>query len=554
MTSPRRVLALLVVLLTALSGCTVQEQPEEETTPEPVEPALPELDPDEGGGTLRIGLSSSPASLDPRFVVDEEGELIVGAVFEPLVTLDERSEIVAGAAIRWEIDEEGREFTFHLRPASFHDGTPVTAEAFVRTFQRIADGTADPPSFLAYLLAPVEGIEEAQVDGTELIGVEAVDDRTLVIRTAEPEPGFLRALTNPSLVPTPPIADEDPAAFAAQPIGNGPFAVAAPREPEDLFVRLARVEGHHRGPQLDEVLFQIYAEDPGRERQWEDLADGQLHVAEVPPERFAEAEELYGRSRDGYRGPGLITGITSTVYLYGFETTREPFDDPVVRRAISLSIDRDAIADDVMQGIRAPADAIVPPPIPGSQRRPCDHCHHDPEAARALLEEAEIELEALTLTHNRGRTHAAIAEAMASDLEDALGIEVSLQSMDLRPFVQAVRRGDVAVFRLGWEAGEPDPGAYLYPLFHSSEVGLDNLSRFEDEEVDALLDEARREADQRIALSLYREAERLILDQAPVIPLLWYRHSRVVAPDVNDLVLSPFGRIDLARVSLEPAS
>jgi len=557
-TAPGWVRTSTVIALTVLTACSsvpvVEEEEPEDEPPEIVPdpgPVEPEETVDRSGGTLRVGMSGEPLSIDPRFVFDAEGELIVNAVFEPLVTLDDRSQVVPAAAERWEIDEEGRRFTFHLRSATFHDGTEVTAQDFVRTFNRIADGTAEPRSFLAYLLEPVEGIDAAQAEGAELAGLEAVDDRTLVIRTSQSQPAFLRTLTNPSLVPTPPGADEDHEGYAAQPVGNGPFMVAAPREPDDPFLRLTRYPEFHRPAFLDEVLFQFYGQDLGREAQWEDLLDGQLHVAEVPPERFEDAEEAFGRSRDGYRGPGLLDGITSTVYLYGFETSQEPFDDARVRRAISMAIDRQALAEEVMQGTRAPATAIVPPSIPGAQSRACDHCVHDPQGARELLEEAEVELDRLTLSHNRGRTHAAIAEAMASDLEEALDVEVELESMDLRPLLLAVRRGEVGLFRFGWEADEPDLGAYLYPLFHSSQIGEDNLSRFEDAEIDELLDEARSELDLRRAATLYREAQRRILDQAPVAPLLWYRHDRVVAPEVQGLVLSPFERIDLTRVWLE---
>jgi oligopeptide transport system substrate-binding protein len=546
-----RALTLVALLTLPLAACTTSV-PEEEpvATPSPTSPAPEETTPDRAGGTLRLGLAVDPASIDPRFVVDEEGELVVGAVFEPLVRLDDRFRIVPGAAEEWEVDEDGRVFTFTLREASFHDGTPVTADDFVRAFSRITDGTADPPSFLAYLLEPVEGAAEAQLEGGPLAGVEAVDDDTLRIELTTPQPGFLRTMAHPSLVPLPAAADEDPEAFAEQPIGNGPFAMAGPREP-DAFLRLTRFEDHHTPPLLDDVVLQLYLDDPSREEQWQDLGDGQLQVADVPPERLEEARETYGESSDGYTGPGLLDGITSTVYLYGFDTTREPFDDPRVRRAISLSIDREALAEVVMQGTRTPATAIVPPSIPGSQEGACEHCRLDPEAAREELAATELELETLQLTHNRGRTHTAIAEAMASDLEDALGVSVELQAEDLQAFVLGVRRGEFPLFRLGWEASDPDPGAYLYPLFHSSQVGGDNLARYADEEVDRLLDEARAATDDRTAQAGYAEAEQLILDDAPVVPLLWYRHTKVVAPEVRDLHWSPLGRLDLARVWLE---
>jgi oligopeptide transport system substrate-binding protein len=604
----RGCVAGLVSIALLVGACTVpppEPPPEPEPTPEPVDAPEPDPVDERAGGTLRVGLSMDPLTLDPRFLAEEEGELVADALFDPLVRLDDAFEVVPAAAMRWTVSDDGRELTFRLREASFHDGTPVTAQDFVRSFNRIADGTADPPSFLAYLLAPVEGLDAAQSDGEELTGVEALDERTLRIRLSEPEPAFLTTLADPSLVPLPAVADEDPETFGEQPVGNGPFLMTEPREP-DAFLRLRRNEEHHDPPLVDEVVLVIYPEDTTRDLQWDDLVQGQLQVAEVPPERREEAIERYGRSSDGYRGPGYVDGLTSTVYLYGFDTTLPPFDLPEVRRAISLAIDREALADDVLQGSRVAATAIVPPPIPGAQAGACVHCRHDPEAARAELDaarealsaaeapdpdagdgaaeegadagetvgqddgesadgetadeddgdvgdeaDAPPVLERLTLTHNRGRTHAAIAEAMAADIEAALGIEVELEAQDLQPFVQAVRRGEVASFRLGWDAGEPDPGAYLRPLFHSSQVGLDNLTRYADDEVDRLLDEARAAQEAPVAVAWYRQAERRILADAPVIPLLWYRHQRVIAPEVQDLTISPLGRMSLRQAWLD---
>ena len=107
------------------------------------------------------------------------------------------------------------------------------------------------------------------------------------------------------------------------------------------------------------------------------------------------------------------------------------------------------------------------------------------------------------------------------------------------------------MFRLGWDVTEPSPAAYLYPLFHSSQVGLDNLTRFEDDEVDALLDAARASEDDRERLGLLRDAELEILRELPAIPLLWYRHEVVVRPEVQDLVYSPLGRFRLSEAWLD---
>lgn len=538
--------ALLLLVVTL--GCTEDVPLPEDDGGVEADTAL-EPDDSRAGGTLRIGLDVAPASIDPRFVEDAEGEVVVDAVFDPLVRIDPQQRIVPAAAESWEREDDGRTWTFHLREATFHDDTPVTAQDFARTFERIADGTAHPPSFLAYLLEPVEGIEQAQEDGEPLTGVEVVDERTLRLRLERPEPGFVRTLSHPSLSPVPEAADDDPEAFARQPIGNGPFAVAEPVEPGG-FVRLARSPSHHTPPLLDAVVFQVYPDDAGRQQQWEDLLAGQLHVAEVPTQRIEEAVEEFGRSADGYRGPGLLSGTTSTVYLYGFDLTAEPFDDARVRRALSLSIDRERLADEVFEGARQAADAIVPAPVPGSQPGVCDHCHHDPEQARQLLEQAEAGIDELTLTYNRGSTHTAIAERMAADIESALEIPVSLNGLDLRPFLQAVRSGEATFFRLGLDPATPDPGAYLYPLLHSSTIGIENLTRYRNEEVDDLLDRARL-AGEDDATELWQRAEQRALDDVAVLPLLNYRHNLVVVEGVRGLYWSPFGRVNLARTWLE---
>ncbi|MFP4311061.1 MAG: ABC transporter substrate-binding protein [Nitriliruptoraceae bacterium] len=636
-----------LLLLTPLLGC--EPQPTEPPTAPPL--TTPEPDADSGpepvaGGTLRVGLVVDPVTLDPRFIVDDEGEVIVDALFDPLIRLDERGRAQPGAAERWEVDEDGTSFRFELRPATFHDGTPVTAADVKRTFDRIADGTADPPSFLAYLLEDVVGIEEAQRDGEGLAGVVVEDERTLRIDLRRPHPSFLLTLADPSLVPTPPGADADVEAYGSEPIGNGPFAMAGPREPGS-FIRIVRHEEHHAPPLLDEVLFTLYEPAAADTAQWNDLVDGQLQVAQLVPSRREEAIERFGVSVDGYRGPGVLDGIRSPVYLYGFDVTRPPFDDVRLRRAFALAIDRDRLAVEVTEGTRAPASSVVPPAIPGAQPGACDACVFDPDEARRLLDEviadlvradepdepadgsddaaldaddgagppADPEGEAgaggaegegptdggegdeppadeedaagepsrdgddaggpegvdggtedrvtlppasevlgpITLTYSQGVFHRAIADRMARDLSETLDLEVGVEAQELGAFIRGVRRGDTPVFRLGWDATEPDPASYLYPLFHSSQIGLDNLTRYVDDEVDALLEEARASADRTERRRLLRDAERRILADLPAVPILWYRHDVVIRPEVRDLSYSPLGRLSLARAWLVPS-
>ncbi|MDX1621057.1 MAG: ABC transporter substrate-binding protein [Nitriliruptorales bacterium] len=525
------------------------------------------------GGTLRYALSNDPQAIDPRFVADDEGRVVVDAMFDSLVALDDDLEAVPAAAESWEMSEDATRFEFTLREgATFHDGSPVTAQDFVRAFNRVADGTADPRSFVAYQLAQVAGFEAAQREGAPLDGVEAVDEHTLVITLTEPFAEFIEVLADPSLGPVPAGADESPGPFGRAPIGNGPFQLSGEWAQGD-FIRVARFEDYvgERTPWLDEVVFQIYADDPEQRSQYAAFEDGRLHVAEVPASRLQDAMSEPGPSPDGYSGPGVLTGPTATVYFYGFNTEQPPFDDPNVRRAVSLLIDREAIVEEITNETRQVADAIIPPPLAAHQEGACTFCDYDPERAlqywRGQPDPSPDATESaspppavdrgdrtLTIIHNEGRTHRAIAERIATALRETLEVDVSIESRELPEFIQALRAGEMGIYRLGWQADYPSAGSFLHPLFSSDEDNLDNLSRYRDEQVDELLAQARAETDAEARIELYRQIERHVLDRAVIAPIFVYRLHRVVAPEVEEFRYGPLGNVDLTRVWLNGTS
>lgn len=551
-------MALVVLVVVALSACTGRDAGSpaspsgRPTGDDPTAPAAPS--PDGRGGSLRYALGADPLNIDPRFVADEAGRAVVDAVFDSLVALDRDLQVIPAAAERWEVSEDARTFTFHLADARFHDGTPVRAQDFIRAFTRIVSGTQEPTSLVAFRLERVAGFDDTRQTGVPMTGLVARDDRTLEITLEQPFAEFLQVLTDPSLAPVPLVADDESAGFAQMPVGNGPFVMAEPWQ-HDQFIRVSRNEEYHDEPALlDEVVFQIYSDDLTLDAQWSDLQSGQLHFAEVAATKLDQAVEEFGRSDDGYTGPGVLDGLTTTIYYFGFNTEREPFDDPAVRRAISLLIDRDRIVETIMRGTRQAATAIVPPSIPGSQPGVCDHCRFDVEEARALL--ADRVLEPITIRHNTGKTHAAVAGLLANELRRSLEVEVEVEvvATELQDYVDELRAGEMGIFRLGWEADHPSPASYLDPLFHSASIGTDNLTRFSDPEVDALLDEARATTDPEARTERYHDVERRVLDAVAIAPVMYYEHDRVVAPDVRGLVLSPMGTVDLTSVSLADPS
>lgn len=559
-----------------LVACTPSTPPSTEpTTPDRVVPSVRPSPPvSAAGGTLRFALGSNPASIDPRFVGDDEGLLVVDALFDSLVAVGADLQTVEpAAATSWTVSDDGLTWSFRLRAdATYHDGTPVVAGDFVSSFRRLVDPTTSPRSFLGYQLADVEGYAEAVAGEEPLRGVSAPDDLTFVVQLVRPVAEFLLVLAHPSLAPVP---DDgvSPEVFATQPVGNGPFAMAEAWQPNQ-FIRVSRFARHHDPARLDEVVFQIFAADPSRQQQYGDFQRGQVDVAEVPPASLSEAAGTYGVSRDGVTGPGLLDGLTGAIYALGFNTTAPPFDDPAVRRAVTLLVDRDRIVSQILLGARAPADTLVPPSLPGGQGGRCVLCRYDEAAALAELGIARSDeptgTEGPTASEgpgpgapiagpieilvNSGATNERIAARVAADVERVLGVDVTTRTADPAAFVGEVRAGQVQLFRLGWQADHPSAGAVLHPLFHSEQIGQDNLMGFSDPEVDALLDEARVTVDAGARRLLYRRAELRILELAPVAPVFLYPINRVVAASVVGLRMSPIGTANLAAVSKRDAA
>ncbi|HEX9765841.1 MAG TPA: ABC transporter substrate-binding protein [Nitriliruptorales bacterium] len=520
-------------------------------TPSPTAAPSPSPTTSRQGGTVRIGIAE-PSTIDPGFVQGEAGQLVVDALFDSLVALDRDLQPVPAAASAWQMNEDATSWTFTLADATFHDGEAVTAEDFVRAFNRIvASAGGDTPAVAAFQLEAVAGYEEAVADGDPLAGVAANDDGTLTINLSHAFPDFLTVLADPALAPVPANVNDDE--FAASPVGNGPFMMREPWQ-HGQFVRVVRFEEHPTPAWLDEVVFTIYDDDPTLSRQWEDLLGGQLDVGNVPAERIEEARTEFGSSSDGFTGPGYLGGITGTIYYFGFNVTVRPFNNPLVREAISLVMDRETIATGIMQDSRAPATGIVPSTIPGSSADGCGFCAFDPERARTLLDEAggpALFDGPLEIVHNQGSTHEAIANAVAESITEHLGIETTVTSYGLDEYVGQLRETDIGLFRFGWTASHPSAGSYLYPLFHQSRSGLDNLSRFENEPISNALDAARATIDNEARNDAWRAVEREILERAPIAPLLFYHQTMAVRQRVHDFHRGPLGNVDFTAIWVE---
>jgi peptide/nickel transport system substrate-binding protein/oligopeptide transport system substrate-binding protein len=564
------------------------------------------------GGTLRFALNEPMAV--PFEATDADSLVVVDALFDSLTAWTANLALIDSAAERWETTDEGLTWIFHLRrDATFHDesATPVTAADFSFAWDLAVSQGA---GFHLELVSGYEALRDGRA--TTLRGVTTPDPYTLRVRLREPYGAFPSRVAHPALGPVPRrLWEQDQAAFRRHPIGNGPFMAAEAIVPGQ-FLRVQRFEDWLNGPQpalLDEVLFQFMDPDTA----FLAFQQERLQVSSLPVGAVELAREQRGR-RDGYRGPGVIDGDTPAVYFLAFDVTSPPFDEPEVRRAVSLAIDREAVAAAVLGGNASPATALVAPAISGVEGA-CEACRHDPREARRLL--ARHGVEAITLWFNGDGGHRAIAQQVREDLGEAGIRHVAFRAPEFPQFLHVLELGEAEFFRYGWQPEYPLADDVLFPLFHSNHIpprpepdpvveseepdpvegteeprvqatepeatepeatepeatepeatepeateeppadrpaagagdatGRRNYMGYADPEVDKLLDDARGTPSTLRRMYLHRRVEDIVLNRDQVVvPILFYRHQRVVSDRVVGFTVNPMGLVELHRVQL----
>jgi peptide/nickel transport system substrate-binding protein/oligopeptide transport system substrate-binding protein len=543
----RRVALLCCILLTAAACTSDADEPPggdesspapsaTETSPEAVLPT-PSLGDFENESDVLDVAVTQVSTLDPMRIQEPGSVLIARQLYEGLVSWDpEAAEVVPAAANSWKVTKGGRRFTFRLEQGmTFHDGSPVTAEDFAFAFNRIArKGSA---SAIAYTLDRIEGFTAVNqlADSNKLSGVKTPDDHTLVIELSEPFYDFIKVLTHPGLVPVPRDAAANETRFQLEPIGNGPFKLSQPWRPGEPVV-LERFDGFLRTPSLEGIRFHPF---PDAASSWLQFVAGELDVAEVPAGQIEAAREEFGET-------GYLPFLAS--YNFGFNVDAGPLKNRRLRRAASMAIDREAIAEEVYRGTLEPPRGVVPAGMPGFSDDACgDLCRYLPDQAAELVQGVARSKRKLTLDYTRGQPHARVARMVQENLEDA-GFDVTRKGYGFSAYVKRLRSGDQEMFRLGWIAEFPSPDVYLDALFRSDSP--DNNSGFSSAKVDALLRRARSERSETKRTELYRRAERAILAEAPIAPIGSFVTHWAAQEAVEGIAFDVVGGFDAVPISL----
>ena len=415
---------------------------------------------------LHLNNGTEPQNLDPHVVTGVPEHHVIMSLLEGLTSEDPHGITPQpGMAERWDVSPDQTVYTFHLRrTARWSNGDPVTAPDFVRSYRRaLAPSLASEYAYMLYVMKGAEEFNTGKLTDFNQVGVKALDDFTLQIALNAPTPYFLSLLLHyswfPLHIPTiercGPLYERGnrwtkPDSF----VGNGPFALEQWKVNHVIVVRKSPTYWNADNVKLSKICFYSIESSDTDERAFR---SGQLHKTYVLPETKIDTY------RQKYRNALRIDPFLGT-YFYVVNTTNRPLNDKRVRRALAMSIDREAIVKNVTRGEQLPAYHFTPPGTAGYTARA--RLPFDIEGARKLLAEAGYPggngLPPIEILFNTLETHRAVAEAVQEMWKRNLGIDARLLNQEWKVYLDSMKKtGNFQLSRFGWIGDYPDPNSFL---------------------------------------------------------------------------------------------
>jgi ABC-type oligopeptide transport system substrate-binding subunit/DNA-binding SARP family transcriptional activator len=496
---------------------------------------------------LRVALVE-PASLDPGLAYDIDSQTVIEQLFSGLVELSPEMDVVPDVARSWEMLDEGRKYIFHLRhDVHWSDGVQVTAGDFEYAWKRVLDpATHSQLAGLLYDIKEARAYHEGHVSDPDLIGVRAVDGSTLVVELEGPTGYFPHLLCLLTTCPVPRHVVEAHGrgwTELGNLVTNGPFRLVAWERGESML--LERNLTYHGGStgNLQQVELWFRAAEPA---EWLQMyEDNRLEVLVL---HFLVPLTDWERARQRHPGEYVSVPGPHTHYI-GFDVRRPPFDDPRVRRAFALAADRETLAHVTLRGYALPATGgFVPPGMPGHS--PGIGLPYDPEQARLLLAEAGYpggqgfpEVEVLSADKP---LFVPTVENLQTQWLHNLGIQIASKQLNWRETLNRLSRESPPIWLMGWTADYPDPDNFL----RVAEWRL--IGGWRNELYDRLIEGARRATDQGERMRMYQQAEPILVQEAPILPLWHYRSHLLVKPWVRRYRTSALGSCFWKDLIIEP--
>ncbi len=503
-------------------------------------------------GTLHLGIGSDPSDLDPHLVTGVGEAKVLHSLFEPLVSFDLKTlKPVPALAESWDVSADGLTYTFRLRAnARWSNGEPITAEDCVDSWKRILTPTLGADyAYMLYLVRGAEAFNKGKADFSA-VGLAAPDARTLVVQLTAPAPYFLQVLLNSPWRPVnvraiAAVGDAHRRGTAwttpQHIVTSGPFHLKEWTSHQRLVVERSPTYWDREHVKLNSIVFYPTDSVDAEERAFR---AGQLHIT------YSLSLSKIAGYRQSLPDSLRIDPYLCT-YFFRANTRKPPLDNPLVRRALALAIDRTLIVEKVLRGGQRPAPSLVPPetpdyPVPALASR-------DIETAKKLLADAGYPggqgFPTLEITYDNSEIHRLVVEAIQEMWRRDLGIQVAIVNQEKKVAFANRRTGNYQLLYGDWVGDYLDATTFL-DLWRS-DAG-NNHTGWVNHDYDALMDRAATTADVAARGQLLQQAELLMLEQSPCIPVYFNTHVYLCAPSVKGWLPNPMDHMDYRHVSLAP--
>ena len=523
-------LTFILALSSLLTGCG----PDNDDTQGPVAAT---------GGRLNLA-ATEPYNLDPARVGDAGALTFIAQIFSGLVKVSSDG-VLPDIAESWTVSDDGLVYIFTLRrDVTFHDGRGVTANDFKYSWERALTPGTDSTTARTYIGDIVGADAMLSGEATSLSGVRVIDGYTMEVIIDTPRSYFLSKLTYATAFVVDKSNVETGSEWWRTPNGTGPFKLS--QWATDAYITLEKNSDYYDGaPSLDSVVFNFLAGRPM------DLYEtGNIDVATVDlayVERVLDPAGIFA-------GDAQIISQLS-LYFLGFNSAVAPFDDPLVRQAFSLALDRNKLLELVFNDMNQAAEGIVPPGIPGYNPE-INGLDFNPEQAKELIAQSSYgsvgNLPEITLTTlGYGGLISSDLEAVIYQWAVNLGVEVKVRQLEPEVFLYNLKQEKDQIFYQGWIADYPHQQNFLEVLFQTD--ADNNWGGYSNLLVDQLLIQAATLTDEDAAEALYRQVEQILVSDAALWPYYFGRSYILVKPYVKGYELSPLGVPLLQNVSIDRA-
>jgi oligopeptide transport system substrate-binding protein len=493
-------------------------------------------------GHFRVNLGTEPPTLDWSLATDHVSFNVVSNLMVGLTEFDQDLKPAPVIARSWEILDGGKTIVFHLRDdVLWTDGKKVRAQDFEYSWKRLlAPQTASQYAYILFDVANAQEYNEGKIKDPSLVGVRARDDQTLVVSLRHPASYFLAITTFEVTFPQRQDVIEKFATRWTDPeniITNGPFRMTSWKHENEIELR-ANDKFFRGKPAIDRVTMFMVNEKTTAVTMFEqgnlDFMDESHSIPPLDKPRLAKM-------------PGFKVVPQLRGEYYSFAVDRPPFDNPRLRKAFAMAIDRDVLPK-ILQGGPTPATAWIPPGM--LAHNPEIGLKFDPAQARELLKQAGFPdgkgLPPIVLGYNTDEEKKLIAEAVQSMWQKHLGVVVRLENQEWKVFLKKLQSDPFPVFRSGWGADYPDPDNFM-KLFTSTSGN--NHGRWKNPRYDELLELAAREQDPVKRSRLYDEAQKILTEvDVAIVPLYWKSEATMLNPKFTGLEYNSMARMDLRHV------